>query len=186
MNFYKHFKTHYIDNEQFYQALRSLKQSGLSLKQHHLGNYISKCIIAICNNIALSKNFIGYTYRDEMIDDAIENCIKYIHNFDPDRSKYAFSYFSRVAFYAFIRRIKKEKEQQYIKYKMMSDSTVLDEILSQCKAETENADMDVSNIVNSIQKMLIDSNKIQNTPTETIFKRTPIKPSNIHSLEQFL
>lgn len=181
----KPYKTHYINNDKFYQALCSLKQSGLSLKQHSQGNYICECIVAICHNIALSKNFIGYTYRDEMIEDAIENCIRYVHNFDPEKSKFAFTYFSRIAFYAFIRRIKKEKEQQYIKYRMMSDSTTLDEILSQCKIEEENADIDISNLVNSIQKLLIDSNKIVNTTPDVIIKKK-IHNTDTYSLEQFL
>ena len=69
--------------------------------------------------VSYRPNFINYTYRQEMISDGIENCLQYIHNFDPDKSKNPFSYFTQIIYYAFIRRIQKEKKQAHIKNKMI-------------------------------------------------------------------
>ena len=67
----------------------------------------------------IGSNFINYTYRSEMVSDGIENCLQYIHNFDPDKSNNPFIYFTQIIYYAFLRRIQKEKKQQHIKNKMI-------------------------------------------------------------------
>ena len=157
--FPKQQKNYYVDNEEFRLALKRFRESGLKLSEHPDGNYIGETIIKICRNLSLSKNFIGYTYRDEFIEDAIENCVRYVKNFDPDKSKYAFTYFSKIAYSAFVRRIKKEKDQQKVKYKMLSDSTVLSDIMEQYNDAT-NSDADVNQLVEQISKMMKDSDKL--------------------------
>lgn len=84
--------------------------------------YVAECILAIANRLALKPNFSGYTYKDDMIGDAIENCIQYVDNFDPTKSKNPFAYFTQIIYYAFLRRIDKEKKQTYIKFKSLETS----------------------------------------------------------------
>ena len=61
-------------------------------------------------------------FRDDMISDGIENCVQYIHNFDPAKSKNPFAYFTQIIHYAFLRRIQKEKKQLDIKTKIIERS----------------------------------------------------------------
>lgn len=70
----------------------------------------------IATHLAHKPNFAGYSFKDEMVCDGIENCLQYIHNFDPKKSKNPFAYFTQIIFYAFLRRIQKEKKQLYTKH----------------------------------------------------------------------
>ena len=81
--------------------------------------YIGECFCLIAERLSTRPNFINYPYRDEMIGDAIENCLMYAANFDPEKSKNPFAYFTQITYFAFLRRIKKEKDQDKIKYKLM-------------------------------------------------------------------
>ena len=78
----------------------------------------------IATHLSYRPNFINYTYREEMIGDGIENCIQYAKNFDPEKSKNPFAYFTQIIYYAFLRRISKEKKQQSIKQKMIDNDTL--------------------------------------------------------------
>ena len=89
-----------------------------------MSDYIGLTIYKIAKHLAYRPNFVNYTYRDEMIGDGVENCLKYIHNFNGKKSKNAFSYVTQIIYYAFIRRIKKEKKQQYIKYKLFENAGI--------------------------------------------------------------
>lgn len=80
-------------------------------------DYIGKCIMLIAQRLATRPNFSGYMYKEEMVSDGIENCLQYIHNFNPDKSQNPFAYFTQIIWYAFLRRIAKEKKQMYIKFK---------------------------------------------------------------------
>lgn len=82
-------------------------------------NYIGECFLKIANGLSYRPNFINYTYRDEMISDGIENCLMYVYNFNPDKSKNPFAYFTQIIYYAFIRRIQREKKQTHIKHKII-------------------------------------------------------------------
>lgn len=154
-------KNQYVSNDDFWAALKRFNESGLKLKDHPDGNYIGECIVKICTNLSYSTNFIGYTYRDEFVEDAIENCIKYIKSFDPNRSKHAFTYFSKVAYYAFLRRLKDEKKQQMIKFKAMSDSVALQEFIE--GHDDNNSDVDMQAIVDQIQQFLKQNEKLIET-----------------------
>ena len=81
----------------------------------------------IAEGLSHKPNFINYTYRDEMISDGIENCLMYFENFDETKSKNPFAYFTQVIYFAFLRRIQKEKKQLYVKYKATEMYGVLDE-----------------------------------------------------------
>jgi hypothetical protein len=80
-------------------------------------DYIGRCFLAIAERLSYRPNFINYPYREEMVGDGIENCLMYAANFDPSKSKNPFSYFTQIIYYAFVRRIQKEKKQNYIKFK---------------------------------------------------------------------
>lgn len=89
-----------------------------------ISNYIGACILKIATKLANRPNFINYSYKDEMILDGIENCIQYFDNFDPEKSSNPFSYFTTIIWYAYLRRIDKEKKQSYIKGKLIRDTTI--------------------------------------------------------------
>lgn len=117
---------HYVNNTDFLNAIKEYKQkvkdaeeSGDSKPQ--VTNYLGECILKIATHLSYKPNFINYTFRDEMISDGIENCLLYIDNFDPDKSSNPFAYFTQIIYYAFIRRIQKEKKQTLIKGKIVMD-----------------------------------------------------------------
>lgn len=118
--------THYVDNSAFLHAIKEYKnkvheaeESGEPKPQ--VSNYIGECILKIANHLSYKPNFINYTYREEMISDGIENCLMYIDNFDPNKSSNPFAYFTQIIYFAFIRRIEKEKKQTLIKGKIIMD-----------------------------------------------------------------
>ncbi len=78
----------------------------------------------------LRPNFINYAFKDDMISDGIENCLHYIHNFNPEKSTNPFAYFTQIIYYAFIRRIQKEKKQLYIKFKSMQNYEISPEYVN--------------------------------------------------------
>ena len=86
-----------------------------------VSNYIGDCILKIATHLSYKPNFINYSYKDDMILDGIENCIHYIDNFDPAKSSNPFAYFTQIIYYAFIRRIAKEKKHSYIKNKLIQN-----------------------------------------------------------------
>lgn len=93
-------------------------------------NYIGECFIKIATHLSYKPNFINYTFRDDMIADGIENCIQYVDNFDPAKSENPFAYFTQIIYFAFLRRIQKEKKQLYIKYKSMERSGLYDGLVT--------------------------------------------------------
>ena len=117
---------HYVNNADFLAALVEHRKKVVHAKENDLeppilSNYIGECILKIANHLSYKPNFINYSYRDEMISDGIENCIQYINNFDPEKSSNPFAYFTQIIYYAFLRRIQREKKQSYIKGKMIMD-----------------------------------------------------------------
>jgi len=123
---------HYINNADFLQALIDYKAAQKDCKKKKappppIPNYIGECFMKIAEGLSHKPNFINYTYRDEMISDGIENCLMYFDNFDPTKSKNPFAYFTQIIYYAFLRRIQKEKKQTYVKYKATEQMGILDE-----------------------------------------------------------
>lgn len=118
----------YINNGDFLNALIAYKEScNNSSSKPKIPEYIGECFLKIAENLAKRPNFYGYSFKDEMVLDAIENMLLYCHNFDPEKSKNPFAYFTQISWFAFVRRIAKEKKQQYIKYKATESFGVLDE-----------------------------------------------------------
>ena len=109
-------KEHYVSNKDFLIAMKEYKKKCIAAKKKGKDNppisdYIGECFLKIANHLSYRPNFINYTYKEDMISDGIENCLQYVANFDPDKSDNPFAYFTQIIYYAFIRRIQKEKKQ---------------------------------------------------------------------------
>ena len=131
---------HYVNNKEFLAAIverqdkiKEMEASGD--EPPRITNYLGECILKIANHLSYRPNFINYTYREEMISDGIENCLQYIDRFDPAKSSNPFAYFTQIIYYAFVRRITKEKKQQQIKEKMLKQSNIEERIALQAHDE---------------------------------------------------
>ena len=117
---------HYVNNKEFLAAMierreqiKEAEEKGIDPPR--VSNYIGECIYKIATHLSYKPNFINYSYRDEMISDGIENCLQYLDNFNPEKSNNPFAYFTQIIYYAFLRRIAKEKKQTYIRGKLILD-----------------------------------------------------------------
>ena len=125
-------KKHYVNNGDFLIALTEYRAKCDTAKEEgkqdpRIPDYIGECFLKIAEHLSRKPNFISYSFRDEMIADGIENCLMYFRNFNPDKSKNPFAYFTQIIYFAFLRRIMKEKKQLYIKYKATQQFGILDE-----------------------------------------------------------
>ena len=118
---------HYINNATFLKELLDYKERKKNNPKEPKPNYIGECWMKIAEGLSHKPNFISYSYRDEMISDGIENCLMYFENFDPTKSSNPFAYFTQIIYFAFLRRIQKEKKQLYIKYKSTAQMGILDD-----------------------------------------------------------
>jgi len=136
---------HYVDNKRLYAEMREFLHAVYEAEEAgdpkpRVPEYIGECLLKISTRLSTKPNFINYTYRDEMISDGIENCINYIENFNPEKSDNPFAYFTQIIYYAFLRRIQREKKQLYIKHKSLERSIVLDEIVTHSDAGVDGGD----------------------------------------------
>ena len=127
-------KAHYVDNKQLYAVMVEYKKGVDEAEQTgdikpQVPNYVGRCLLQIANRLATKPNFANYTFKDDMISDGIENCVSYIHNFDPEKSNNPFAYFTQIIYYAFLRRIQKEKKQLYIKHKSLEQSVLFNSLV---------------------------------------------------------
>jgi DNA-directed RNA polymerase specialized sigma subunit len=125
-------KIHYVDNAKFLEAMIEYKKEyTISINDDQelplISEYLGSVFLKIAQRLSFRPNFINYTFKNDMISDGIENCLHYIHNFNPEKSNNPFAYFTQIIYYAFIRRIQKEKKQLYIKYKTMESTPSLSE-----------------------------------------------------------
>jgi len=118
---------HYVNNKEFLEALIVFKAKCAAAKEAgeqrpQISNYIGDCFMKIATHLSYKPNFVNYMFREDMISDGIENCVQYIENFNPEKSKNPFAYFTQIIYYAFLRRIQKEKRQLEIKNKILDKS----------------------------------------------------------------
>lgn len=118
---------HYVNNKEFLIALVEFKQQCKVAKEKGekrppISNYIGECFLKIATHLSYKPNFVNYMFREDMICDGIENCVQYIENFNPEKSSNPFAYFTQIIYYAFLRRIQKEKRQLEIKNKILLKS----------------------------------------------------------------
>ena len=138
---------HYVNNKELLEALivyrAKVEESFIKINgreptkadrsqnwkgKPQITNYLGECFLKIATHLSYKPNFVNYMFRDDMISDGIENCVQYIHNFDPEKSKNPFAYFTQIIHYAFLRRIQKEKKQLEIKSKII-ERTGYDEVM---------------------------------------------------------
>ena len=120
-------KNNFIDNKEFYAAMKAYISEIELAKERgepkpRIPRYIGKCFLDIAEHLSTRPNFSNYMYRQDMVMDAVENCVVCCNRFDPTKSSNPFSYFTQVCWYAFIRRIGKEKKQIEICDKIISKS----------------------------------------------------------------
>jgi len=115
---------HYVNNKEFLAALIKY-QEDIEIAQLQdkpkpvIPRYIGECFLKIATHLSFKPNFVNYMFKDDMVCDGIENCVQYIHNFNPEKSRNPFAYFTQIIHYAFLRRIQKEKKQLEIKNKIL-------------------------------------------------------------------
>ena len=122
-------KRNYVNNPEFLEAIIKYKQLCKDAEESgepnpQIPNYIGECLYQISNRLATKPNFSGYTYKEEMISDGLENAVQALGNFDPNKSSNPFAYFTQIIWYAFLRRIDKEKKQVYIRHKVTEQSVL--------------------------------------------------------------
>lgn len=154
-------KLHYVNNAEFLQhmkehiaAVNKAKKDKKPLPK--VSDYIGECIVNIANKLANKPNFMNYPFREEMIGDGIENCFQYINNFNPKKSSNPFAYFTQIIYFAFVRRIQREKKHLYTKFKLIEESLIHDiadsEHLQQGKYGSDYADQNMHEFVENFEK----------------------------------
>ena len=144
-------KAHYVNNKEFSQAVmdyatevHACREKGKEIPK--VTDYIARCFIKIAEGLSHRPNFVRYTYREEMVMDAVENCLRAIGNYNIETATRtgkpnAFSYFTQICYYAFIRRIMKEKKQQDIKFKFIEKMGIDDFVQAGMDGETAHETM---------------------------------------------
>ena len=161
---------HYVNNAEFSQAVVDYVKTADSAKSKNkeipiVPNYVAQCFLRIAEGLSHKANFIRYTYREEMVMDAVENCLKAIGNYNLDAATRtgnpnAFAYFTQITWYAFLRRIAKEKKQQEIKMKYLTSSG-LEEFVVTEEGSTPIVSAFVDSLKDRIEKVRHTDNKIK-------------------------
>jgi DNA-directed RNA polymerase specialized sigma subunit len=146
---------HYVNNKELLEALIVHRTKVAHAKENDLpkpriSNYLGECFLKIATHLSYKPNFVNYMFRDDMISDGIENCVQYIHNFDPNKSSNPFAYFTQIIHYAFLRRIQKEKKQLEIKTKII-ERTGFDEVMTIDDSLLSGSNSDYNTMKDAIQ-----------------------------------
>lgn len=167
---------HYVDNKAFLQDIinwkKICKEAEVAGKQiPPVTNYMGECFLKIATHLSYRPNFINYTYKDDMISDGIENCLQYSSNFNPKKSGNPFAYFTQIVYYAFIRRIQKEKKQTHVKNKIITGSNYVSYDVMPGDSTTYYID---------------NSFAMDNLPTEDVYKPKKSEKRSKKGLENFM
>ena len=133
---------HYVNNKQLYETYveffkKCEENKAAGLDRPPIPKYAVEAIMLISQNVAKRGNFSSYPFLDEMIEDAIENCIRYFDRFDINyKTKNPFAYLTQIITFAFIRKIKKEKEYLFLKKKIYEHSYQLGGLTTQQPGDT--------------------------------------------------
>lgn len=166
---------HYVDNKKLFEEMCVFVSLCAEAKEcgdprPKVPDYIGLCIYQIANRLSMRPNFIGYSYRDEMVGDGIENCLTYLHNFNPEKSSNPFAYFTQIIYFAFLRRIQKEKKQLYIKHKSFENS-LIDQTLFDTMTDDEYRDYSALNPLPDISRITDLVNMFE--PTKEVKTKKP-------------
>lgn len=154
-------KLHYVNNPEFLAHMKiyveQVKEHKLASKSPpQVSDYIGECLTSIANKLANKPNFVNYPFRDDMVADGIENSLRYINNFDPNKSSNPFAYFTMIIYNAFVRRIEQEKTQLATKYRMISECLIHevsgDNHKQQTKYGSEQADLNMHEFLDNFEK----------------------------------
>ena len=129
-------KQQYVNNKDFLAAMITYREDVNKAKEKNkdrpiVPTYVGECIMKIATHLARKPNFVNYTFKEEMISDGIENCLQYIDNFNPDKSNNPFAYFTQIIYFAFLRRIQKEKKNLFVKFKLSEHTNLFDTTVEQ-------------------------------------------------------
>ncbi len=146
---------HYVNNKELLEALIVYRTKVAAAKENgtekpRITDYLGSCFLKIATHLSYKPNFVNYMFRDDMISDGIENCVQYIHNFDPEKSRNPFAYFTQIIHYAFLRRIQKEKKQLDIKTKII-ERTGFEEVMVVDDGALAGSSSDYNSIKDNIQ-----------------------------------
>lgn len=186
-------KNNYIDNVRFTKEMtehnnkcKEAEEAGLPPPK--LSDYIGKCFYDIAYHMSFMPSFINYSFKSEMISDGLENCLLYYRNFNENtiskrtgkKSAGAFTYFSQIIYYAFLRRILHEKEEQYVKYKTMQQTGVLDNLSAE---DVEAFGINKSKMYDNMHRFIADfeeklEQKKNKKAIEAAGKEKPVKKSS--------
>ena len=122
----------YINNKDFLECLVTYSKDCVESREKgendpKVPNYLGECFTKIAEHLSRKPNFASYSFREEMVSDGIENCIRYFRKFDPEKSSNPFAYFTQIVYNTFLRRIDIEKKELYVRYKITEQSGILDE-----------------------------------------------------------
>ena len=174
---------HYVNNKEFTLAVAEYNESVKLAEEKgktppRMTEYIGECIYKIATRLSTRPNFINYTYRDEMICDAIENCIQYIGNFNREKSDNAFAYITQICYYAFLRRIQKEKKQVFIKQQATDAGGMITDAFN-----TIDGEHDPTLINTNVEWMQENMNRVDYEPRKSR-KSTKKKTSNLEKFTE--
>ena len=167
---------HYVDNKAFLVEMVAWKEKckeavDAEKRIPPVTNYMGECFLKIAQHLSYRPNFINYTYKDDMVSDGIENCLQYASNFNPEKSSNPFAYFTQIIYYAFIRRIQKEKKQTHVKNRIIAGSNYQ-------SCDTMPCDSTSYSIDNSFA--------MDNLPMEDVYKPKTVEKKSKKGLENFM
>ena len=192
-------KLHYVNNPEFLEHMKRhielVKQAKLNnAKLPQVSDYIGECIYSIATKLANKPNFMNYPFREEMISDGIENSLQYINNFNPEKSSNPFAYFTMIIYNAFVRRIQREKDHLYTKYKLIAESLIHEtseiEYAFSKKYGSDQADLNMHEFIENfeksreIKKTKAKLSKKKNVGFDNIFEQIELKELSTEFYEE--
>jgi len=182
-----------VNNADFSQAVVSYVMTANTAKKDDTNipkvpDYVAQCFLKIAEGLSHKSNFIRYTYREEMVMDGVENCLKAISNYNIEAATRtgkpnAFAYFTQIIWFAFLRRIAKEKKQQDIKVKYINNSGI-EEFLNNELGEA-NSKAVISSFVDTLKER-IDKVKMVDTEIKHFKKVEKQKAKRIKTVDSDL
>lgn len=182
--------TLYLDNEAFYQALVERKKLRLETEKNgepppKITNFIGKCFKQICEGLASKRHFCNYPFREELVGDAIAQCLKVVDSFDVDKGKNPFSYYTQTAYFQFLARIEEEQTNLYVKLKGMQNA-VSDGTLANIQEELKNESSS-----HSLDNITVDNDYIDDFISKFESRRERVREKNrkarpLSEIEKFM
>ena len=171
-------REHYVDNKKLYaeltdhiNAYNKAKEEGVQTPP--INRYIGSCIQLIANRYATKKNFSGYSFIEDMKGDGIENCIRYLHNFDPVKYSNPLAYFTQIIYFAFLQRIENEKKQSYIKYKATENSLVMNTLVEMASDDQSHFHAVINDM--DYEKLSNLAHRFERVKTEKLVKKKGVE-----------